>query len=500
MMRHTLLLGLPAALLVACAPPAQHTYVAPSYQTIISTTEESQGSPPTHVIYVENRSTVPVIIFALRLENCENVNVSCGVHPSNIKLDAGRREVVERVGAKNTSQGFGYNFSYSFRVDTSYGTKVLGALAEAGDTSARVRLEAQQHADSLRRAETGPHYNDLTRGDFAVLAPRIASMRAYPDSLVLTPGEHVSIERIRLLLLDSTGSVLGQTRWLRWQLSAGALQFNPPRDLVARRPGRSIIRFSLAEDAQKLIPTQINNVEYPVIAAYVISAHSPTFEGLVRDADTKAVLACASVALEDSAENIVARQRSTADGIFSLPAPRPGTYRVRVETPGWAPAYGPSEVAKPDEDRQHQYVVKFTEQLLGYSSYAMNGDEIKHARPVALSTIPAGTSGASRGKATKKSGGAASENLATAVTLGGSESMPILGIVGPAPVGTSWMQFVVDSTGHVEPGSITIPGDTASRHLTSVTNILPRVRFSPAREGGRPVCELLRMQVNFSGR
>jgi len=220
----------------------------------------------------------------------------------------------------------------------------------------------------------------------------------------------------------------------------------------------------------------------------------------VRDADTKAGLACASVALEDSAENIVARQRSTAEGIFSLPAPRPGTYRVRVETPGWAPAYGPSEVAKPDEDRQHQYVVKFTEQLLGYSSYAANGDEIKHARPVALSTTAAGASAAPRGKATKKSGGAASENLATAVTLGGSESMPILGIVGPAPVGTSWMQFVVDSTGHVEPGSITIPGDTASRQLTSVTNILPRVRFSPAREGGRPVCELLRMQVNFSGR
>jgi hypothetical protein len=30
--------------------------------------------------------------------------------------------------------------------------------------------------------------------------------------------------------------------------------------------------------------------------------------------------------------------------------------------------------------------------------------------------------------------------------------------------------------------------------------VLPRVRFSPAREKGTPVCEMLRMQVNFSPR
>ena len=498
MRRALVRLAVPTAFLLGCAPPAAHTYIAPSYDTIISSTEESQGTPPTHIIYVENRSTVPVIIFALRLDNCENINVPCGVHQSNIKLEAGQRSVVERIGGKSPNQRWSYNFGFSWRADTSYGNKVLGALAEAGDTSARVRLAAQQHADSLRHAETGPHYNDLTRSDFAMLAPRVASMRAYPDSLVLTPGEHASIEKIRLLLLDSTGSVLGQTRWLRWQLPMGGnLQFNPPTDLVARRPGRSIIRFSLAEEAQKLIPRPINSVEYPVISEYVLSAHAPTFEGVVRDADTKAALACASVALEDSAENIVARQRTTPEGIFSLSAPRPGTYRVRVETPGWAPAYGPSEVAMPDEDRQHQYNVKFTEQLLGYSSYAANGDEIKHAHPVALATAASVESPTSRGKGTRK---ASSENIATSVTLGGSESMPILGIVGPAPVGTSWMQFVVDSTGHVEPRSITIPGDTASRHLASVANILPRVRFSPAREGGKPVCELLRMQVNFSGR
>jgi len=78
--------------------------------------------------------------------------------------------------------------------------------------------------------------------------------------------------------------------------------------------------------------------------------------------------------------------------------------------------------------------------------------------------------------------------------------MPILGIVAKTPAGTSWMQFVVDSSGHVEPSSITVPGDTISRHLTIAKDMLPRVRFAPARENGESVCELLRMQVNFSAR
>lgn len=498
-MRRILALAvLPLALVfIACPPPAQHSYIAPSYDTIVSTTEEHQAEPPLHLIYVENHSTVPVIVFSLRLTDCENVNVQCGVHPARVKLDAGQREIVQRIGPKIPTQRWHYAFGFSWHADSSYGTKVLSALAEAGDTSARVRLEARAHADSLRRAETGPHYNDLTQSDFAVLAPRIASMRAYPDSLVLAPGERTSIENIRLLLLDGQGTVLGQTRWVRWMVMNGAVQFEPPRMLVARRPGRSVIRFSLVEDAQKLIPTQINKVEYPIIAAYAPDAHAPIFEGRVRDGDTKGPLACVEVALEDSAQNVVAREHTSAEGTFVLNAPRPGMYRVRIATQGWAPVYGPTEAVKPDEDKQNEYVVKFTEQAPRYSVYVRNGDDIEHARPTAVATGPIETP---RRSNAKKRGAPVETNLITSVTLGGSEVMPILGIVGRAPAGTTWAQFVVDSTGRVDASSITLPGDTLSRHLTSVTTALPRVRFAPARDGDHTVCELLRMQVNFSAR
>ena len=44
------------------------------------------------------------------------------------------------------------------------------------------------------------------------------------------------------------------------------------------------------------------------------------------------------------------------------------------------------------------------------------------------------------------------------------------------------------------------PPGTDDRAVGSVNLVLPHVRFSPAREDDRPVCELMRMQVDFSAR
>lgn len=495
-MRRTLgtsAVALATSLLLACAPATQRAFVAPSYQSIVRTTEEREGPPPTHVIYVENHSTVPVKIFAYTLTDCENVNVECGVHRANIHLDADQRVMVVRIEPKVRTLGFRYSFGFSWQDDSSR-TTALNALAAAGDSSARVRLAAMQHSDSLQRAQTGTHYNELSRTDFPLIASRVASMRADPESLLIVPGERTSIERIRLLLVEKDGVVLGQTRWVGWRIESGAVQFEPPTTLIARRPGRTKIRFHLADEPEKMIGSPVNEVEYSVVAAYPVDAHAPMFDGRALDGESRKPLACASVALEDSAQNVVARERTGAEGTFVLNAPRPGTYRVRVETPGWAPVYGPTELAKADEEKQHEYLVKFSEQMLTarYLRETMSGDG-EHARPISVRIDPTG--GDARGAKNH-----AAAPIAQGVTLGGSEAMPILGIVGRAPSGTSWMQFVVDSTGRVDTGSISLPADTSSKRLASVTSVLPRVRFSPAREAGKPVCELLRMQVNFSAR
>jgi Carboxypeptidase regulatory-like domain len=480
-------------LAVACAPAAQRAYVAPSYETIVSTTEQHEANPPSHIIYIENHSTVDVRVFAIQLTNCENVNVRCGVQQMNLRVPAEGRTMAVRIGPNSPTQRWNYSFGFSWHADTSYGKAALNALASAGDTAARVRLAAIQHRDSLRRAETGPHYNELSKSDFTVLAPKIAAMRADPESLVVVPGEHVSIERIRLILLDNQGMVLGQTRWVSSMVMRGAIELEPPYTIVARRLGRGTIRFRLADEPRKMIATPLPELEFPVIVAYPPDPNAPVFEGRALDAESKAPLACARIALEDSSQNVVARDRSTSQGTFSLIAPRPGTYRVRVETPGWAPVYGPSELANDGDEKQHEYLVKFSEQML-MGRFHPPADGFEDARPTALSMRP-------EAKAPRKGQrSSASQPIVSGVTLGGSESLPILGIIGKAPPGTSWMQFVVDSTGHVDTSSITLSAGADPKSLASVQSVLPRLRFSPARDAGKPVCELLRMQVNFNSR
>ena len=75
-------------------------------------------------------------------------------------------------------------------------------------------------------------------------------------------------------------------------------------------------------------------------------------------------------------------------------------------------------------------------------------------------------------------------------------------MLAPADAGVKacFTRFPVDSAGRVDKGSILMPAGTSANAKTSVAAVLPRIRFSPAREKGTAVCEMLRMQVNFSPR
>jgi hypothetical protein len=481
-------------LAIACAPATQHAYIAPSHETVVSTTEETEGPPSKHVIYIENRSTVPVTVFSITLSGCENVKQQCSPHPVKIRVRPGGRELAIRVEPVNESQGFGYHFGFSWHADSAT-TNALNALASNGSAEARGRLTAMERADSLEREGGGFH--ELSRTDFAALAGRIASMRARSDSLFLEPGEKFDIDRMVILLADSQGVVLGRTHWVRYQVNTGnnAIAFVPPGTLVARGVGRAVVRFRLADDAATLIGnTDIGALDVPVVVGFAPDAHAPTFEGIVIDAERNAPLPCARVALEDSLENVVARGRTDAIGTFVMRAPHPGSYQVNIEVAGWAPVHGPLEAAAADADLQHRYPVHFTEKLL--STRYVDPDEYQSAYPtaVAASTYslqqPAG--------AKKKKPG--SGTVIRSVSLRGSASMPILNVVGNAQPGTTWAQFVVDSTGQVRPGSIALPATADATSVESVNLVLPHVRFSPARESRHPTCELVRMQVNFSPR
>jgi hypothetical protein len=479
-----------AALLTGCAAATQHSYVAATFETIVSTTEERTGNPPVHLLLVENRSTVPVVVFSASLTNCENVRDSCTPHPMNVRVAPGQREIILRATPASPQRGFGYRFHFSWRADSS-DARALSALAANGSQDAQRRLSSLQRGDSLRRAAAAAGYVELSRDDYAALGSRVAALRAATDSLVLAPGQKAGIDDIRLVLVDSAGAILGSTHWVGWRVPVSdAVQFAPPKELVAREAGRIVLSFHLADAAQRLLGHSIGDVEVPVVVAASVEPNAPVFQGLALDADSHTPLGCSPVVLEDSAEHVVARARTDRTGRFDLAAPRAGSYRVGADVRNWARVYGPLEPAAAGEVKQLQLLVRFTEQLLAPRRLA-DRERLQHASPAAVSMATYGVPSERR---------AASAPVVSGVTLGGSESAPVLGIIGAAPTGRAWVQFVVDESGKVDTSSLQLPTGISAAAAASVKAVLPRVRFSPARAEDTPVCELQRMEVAFTKR
>src|SRR5262245_49375749 len=118
-MRQQLRSSIVALLVIGCAPAAQHAYIAPTSETILSTTEERDQNPPSHVIFVLNHSTVPITVFSVSLRGCENVKQRCEPTPVKYRVPAGGRAEVMRVTPQSTERGFSYSFGFSWRPDSS---------------------------------------------------------------------------------------------------------------------------------------------------------------------------------------------------------------------------------------------------------------------------------------------------------------------------------------------------------------------------------------------
>jgi hypothetical protein len=471
-----------AIIIAGCASTAtQRAYVAPTNETITTTTDQGIGDTRSHVIYVVNASTVPVIVFGVGLRNCENVKQQCNARTANIRVAAGTRSVVMRVEPDNQQRGFTYNFNYSWRADSSARTASLKALAEAGDTAAGRRLAQIARQDSIRRLDKG--YQELTPDGFVALRDKAASMRAVPESLVLAPGERASLDRIQIVLVDKQGLILGRTRMLnsRWP-GQGAVQLTPD-GLLGVRPGRASVHYSLADQAQALIATPINEVEVPIIVAFKVDPHAPVFSGVAMDDETKKPLSCVRVALEDSERMMVQRVRADATGKFEMRAPRPGTYRLRVDLDGWSPAYGADIVANADESKTGEFPVRITERL---TAFRPRFEDMGNERAtIAGAASPPIRAGAPPGQTMR---------------LSGSATMPIIDIVSRAWVGTTWAQFAVDDAGKLDTTTVAVPGEMNQLARAAIMRTLPQLRFSPAKESGKAVCDLMRIHLNFTPR
>ena len=280
-----------AVLLAEGAGCTRHPDVAPTSQTVVSSTEERAGDPPSHVVFVENRSTVPVVLYRTSVTECENVSDSCTPQPMNRRLAPGRKEIVLRIQPVDPARHFRYRFAYSWRAGTMDMTTVT-ILAGSPDVRAEQDALIQKQGDSVRKLEAAAGYAFIGRDDYTPLAGRVAAMRAVGDSIVLATGQTGNIDKLRFVLVDADGHVLGSTLWVQWKVPPGrTIQFVSGKEFVGRTPGRALLTFSLADEAQRMLGQTVGDVIVPIV---VVADTLPAAAAAAPDVDLSGAWATGS--------------------------------------------------------------------------------------------------------------------------------------------------------------------------------------------------------------
>lgn len=239
-----------AIVLAACASSSKPAFVAANNQTVFASTEQGHGPNPVHVIYVENRSTIPILVYGATLRRCENVKQRCdSPQKLNVRIAGGRRAPILRVEPRAENLGFTYSSSFSWQADSSGQVAALSVLADEGVQEARENIAAIERADAARRAEVGGHDDWLSTSSLGALGARAAAIRAEPDSIVMRVGEVVTLDRIRLIALDSAGARLGRVRY-SFGFQPGVVAFTRPDTLRAVAAGRVALELRAPIEAQ----------------------------------------------------------------------------------------------------------------------------------------------------------------------------------------------------------------------------------------------------------
>lgn len=255
-----------AVLAASCASaPKQYAYVAPTEETVFTTAEE-MTSVPGQIIYVQNRSSVPVTVYSVTLRDCDNIKAGCsGPRSLNLRLGPDSRAVLARVEPANAAKSFNFRYTFGWRADSST-TAALGALASTGDGTAREQLAAITREDARRRGSVGAIDLDLTASDIAGFADRAARLRVLPDSLVIPVGRRMSLDTVRVLLVGTQGETLGRIRALQWRVPGSpAITVVRPDSIVGVAPGRATLQLRLPDDVLAAKPALHVPLEVPII-------------------------------------------------------------------------------------------------------------------------------------------------------------------------------------------------------------------------------------------
>jgi hypothetical protein len=235
----------------ACAPSSTvRAYVAPTRETVFAKLEAASGPEEAGLIWVENRSTVPITVTSVTLHGCDNIRQACDQpNRMNAKLEPESRKMVMRVAKKTAAEGYTLSYTFAWAADSS-STVALSALAKAGSIDAAEHVAQIDHAKEIRRLDVGNVDEDLNPSDMVRLGEKAAALRAEPDSVVLERGTMLFVQQLRILVLGSQGEVLGRLRARSsFRVQPGAIRVALPDSLIAAAPGRSVVTITVHDPA-----------------------------------------------------------------------------------------------------------------------------------------------------------------------------------------------------------------------------------------------------------
>ena len=90
--------------------------VEPNDKTIVDFIDRGEHSLNPHVLWITNRSSVPIVVTAVTLRDCENAGVACGQPlPMEVTIAPGQRRQVLRVKPASESGPMRFDYSFAWR-------------------------------------------------------------------------------------------------------------------------------------------------------------------------------------------------------------------------------------------------------------------------------------------------------------------------------------------------------------------------------------------------
>jgi hypothetical protein len=299
------------ALLVAGSTPlaAQDRFIAPTIYNVSAVTEQGIGDNPVHALYVQNSSTVPVVVFGILLTECENVRQPCGSHRVKIKVAPNRRVNVGRVEPRDRERGMSYRWTFSYLPDSA-DAKAIAMLREHGvefDASGRLRMVNPDGATprptdsaTVAQAQAGPPVPaDTSEPRVIYVSPRFTPPPPPPTRTLrfkLGWGSILGWTQVPDHVIEPTGSCVDPAQtakyeknakiekmpWKPAQLDRGFGQVRLPEDLrdSTLKSDEVLVRF-VADTDRTVIPESVSVLEsqYGEISVLVCqSVMSGTFE------------------------------------------------------------------------------------------------------------------------------------------------------------------------------------------------------------------------------